>query len=89
MGRKTTTVTGKNCQHWNSQYPHTHTMTSSMFPDACLTEAANFCRNPDGRAGGPWCYTVDSNFVWESCGIPMCGTTFSNFYDNDRNNSSN
>lgn len=37
---------------------------------------SNFCRNPDGDSGGPWCYTMDVNKRWENCDIPNCtGTT--------------
>lgn len=32
----------------------------------------NFCRNPDGDAGGPWCYTTDPAVRFQSCGIKSC-----------------
>lgn len=32
----------------------------------------NFCRNPDGDPGGPWCYTTDPAVRFQSCGIKSC-----------------
>ena len=32
----------------------------------------NFCRNPDGEPGGPWCYTTDPQVRWAYCGVPKC-----------------
>ena len=34
------------------------------------TTDADFCRNPDGKPEGPWCYTGDS--TWDYCTIPFC-----------------
>ena len=43
------------------------------FPDLDVATASNFCRNPDGREGGPWCYTdTSSGPEWEFCHIPFC-----------------
>lgn len=33
---------------------------------------SNFCRNPDGDNGGPWCYTTDPNARWEHCNVTSC-----------------
>ena len=44
----------------------------SVDPDASLSGAANFCRNPDGEPHGPWCYTTDPDVRWEYCGIHPC-----------------
>ena len=50
-----------------------HSHTASDFPDLTLSDASNYCRNPDGRtAHGPWCYTIDPDVTWEFCGIPFC-----------------
>lgn len=32
----------------------------------------NFCRNPDGDPGGPWCYTTDPAVRFQTCGIKSC-----------------
>ncbi len=45
-------------------------------PDHASAES-NFCRNPDGKPGGPWCYTMDKNMPWEYCEVPYCEGTFS------------
>ncbi|XP_062585892.1 uncharacterized protein LOC134247569 [Saccostrea cucullata] len=62
LGRINVTVSGRSCQAWASQSPHTH--SSSNLPE-------NYCRNPDGE-GAPWCYTTDPNKRWELCDIPDC-----------------
>ena len=31
----------------------------------------NYCRNPDGDVGGPWCYTVGDE-KWKYCDINEC-----------------
>lgn len=45
-------------------------MTPQSHPRADLE--SNFCRNPDGDSGGPWCYTTDPNTRWEHCNVPNC-----------------
>jgi hypothetical protein len=60
------TKSGKTCQAWSSQYPHSH-----GFPSL----PKNYCRNPDGE-DGPWCYTTNFRTRWELCGIPKCGKVF-------------
>ena len=66
-------VSGKRCQRWDSQSPHRHSNTqSAMFPDKTVSDAANFCRNPDGEVHGPWCYTTDKKTRWDFCDIPLC-----------------
>lgn len=63
-GKVSVTQSGRTCQAWNSQTPHSHTDTS-------LQE--NYCRNPGGRTT-PWCYTTDPNKHREICNIPYCVT---------------
>lgn len=65
-GQATITESGKTCQRWDSQSPHSHTYTS-------LEDQENYCRNPDNEGVGPWCYTTDPNVRWQSCYIPVCG----------------
>ncbi|KAK6473867.1 hepatocyte growth factor-like protein isoform X1 [Huso huso] len=67
-GTVSMTVSGRTCQHWWSKFPHDHRHTPSIWNG--LEE--NYCRNPDGDATGPWCYTTDPNKRYETCKIPAC-----------------
>ncbi len=72
-GGLSVTKSGLKCQSWSDQTPHPHTMTDpNRFPDADLDASQNFCRNPDKREGGPWCYTVDDFLEWDYCDIQLC-----------------
>ncbi|XP_062580883.1 uncharacterized protein LOC134242772 isoform X2 [Saccostrea cucullata] len=64
-GYKNTTKSGKACQEWGRQRPHSH-------PFQRLADQSNFCRNPDNEPA-PWCYTTSSATRWEFCSIPDCG----------------
>ena len=68
------TSSGLTCQHWTEQSPHSHNQQdqADKFPDASLSDAANYCRNPGGTPGGPWCYTTDPNTRWQTCDVPLC-----------------
>ena len=76
VGQKSVTVSGIPCQAWASTSPHGHRYTEdSMYPDGSVTDASNYCRNPDSNwDGGIWCYTMDPNKIWELCSVPTCGT---------------
>ena len=78
VGTISQTRTGRVCQRWDKQAPHSHTLTDpDWYPEDTLEEASNFCRNPDGE-DGPWCYTVDPDIRWEYCDISFCeGKSFS------------
>ena len=64
------TNTGNICQRWTSQFPHMPVYRPENYPLAGLGDH-NYCRNPVSEVG-PWCYTTDSNVVWEDCdtGVP-------------------
>lgn len=62
-GKRNVTQSGRTCQVWSAQSPHSHGYTS--YPE-------NYCRNPDGEPS-PWCYTTDPYKRWELCAIPDCG----------------
>ena len=68
------TWSGKFCQPWKSQHPHTHTVgtTDDEFPDRNISLVHNFCRNPDNDSLGPWCFTMDINKIAEHCLIHLC-----------------
>ncbi|XP_037541126.1 plasminogen [Nematolebias whitei] len=68
------TVSGKKCQWWSGQVPHSHQKTPEQFPTADLRR--NLCRNPDGDQA-PWCYTMDPKVRWEYCKLEKCSKTTS------------
>ncbi|XP_038620777.1 prothrombin [Tachyglossus aculeatus] len=72
-GQVNITKSGIECQLWRSRYPHLHQMNATSHPGADLRE--NFCRNPDGDADGPWCFTTDPTVRREGCLVPVCGQT--------------
>jgi len=77
VGNRRLTLSGRTCQRWDSQSPHKHNTNPIDLPEASLSEASNFCRNPDNKPTGPWCYTTDLDVIWETCSIHMCnGRTF-------------
>ena len=77
VGITNVTPSERDCQRWDSQNPHEHSRNNiDDFPETQLEDAANFCRNPDDTAGGPWCYTTDPNKRWEFCDIPFCGMSY-------------
>jgi hypothetical protein len=59
-----------------------------LWPQAAgLGDNNNFCRNPDGKSGGAWCYintdvvttdttnstnSTNADFLWEYCDVPYC-----------------
>uniref|UniRef100_G3STW2 Plasminogen n=1 Tax=Loxodonta africana TaxID=9785 RepID=G3STW2_LOXAF len=69
QGKISKTVSGLDCQAWDSQSPHAHGYLPSKFPNKNLK--MNYCRNPDGEPR-PWCFTMDLNKRWEFCDIPRC-----------------
>ncbi|POI28593.1 hypothetical protein CIB84_007657, partial [Bambusicola thoracicus] len=64
-----TTVSGLECQRWDSQLPHSHGYLPENFPEKDLK--MNYCRNPDGEPR-PWCFTTNPNKRWEFCDVPRC-----------------
>ena len=77
-GRVNVTVSGRSCQHWDSDNPHFHPITSLFRP---YLEGHNYCRNPEGRGKHPWCYTNDSSVRWEYCNIPHCSSLLTSTHD--------
>ncbi|XP_060578154.1 CUB and sushi domain-containing protein 1-like [Ruditapes philippinarum] len=63
------TTSGKTCQRWDSQFPHSHKKTSAaLYPDTSVSAANNYC-----RAVGEtylWCYTTDIFKRWDYCNKP-------------------
>uniref|UniRef100_A0A3B4XSH0 Prothrombin n=1 Tax=Seriola lalandi dorsalis TaxID=1841481 RepID=A0A3B4XSH0_SERLL len=61
-GNVNITKSGKQCQHWRHSFPHP--IMSNL--------EENFCRNPDNRPEGPWCFTQDPTVQKETCRVPIC-----------------
>ncbi|CAG0888047.1 unnamed protein product [Darwinula stevensoni] len=79
VGRLNTTISGFPCQHWLAQFPNDHDSvwkSLSAFPDE-VDGSHNFCRNPDAKGHGPWCFSRKSydRDVWEYCDVPFCPRT--------------
>ena len=71
-GSVSVTVSGRTCQHWSDQSPHSHGNGD---------EDENYCRNPDGEPEGVWCYTTDPGKRWEYCDVPECDNDGSGDHD--------
>ena len=69
-GKVNITQGGLQCQEWDSNVPHKHKFSPKSYPGDGLDE--NYCRNPDGESGGPWCYTTSEKKRWDYCIIPLC-----------------
>eukprot|EP01052_Picozoa_sp_SAG31_P026324 SAG31_NODE_2378_length_5838_cov_11.939362_1_plen_1456_part_01 len=67
-GTVATSVTGRTCQDWAAQTPHSHSRTHNNYPEFGLDGEHNYCRNPDGEATA-WCYTTDPGSRWELCDV--------------------
>uniref|UniRef100_A0A3B5QRK3 Prothrombin n=1 Tax=Xiphophorus maculatus TaxID=8083 RepID=A0A3B5QRK3_XIPMA len=66
------TESGKKCQYWTGRFPHPiYREFNTSVLNSVLKE--NFCRNPDNRPGGPWCFTTDPTVQKETCRVPKCG----------------
>ncbi|XP_033118278.1 uncharacterized protein LOC117117907 [Anneissia japonica] len=58
------TASGRDCQNWFEQWPHSHS-----YPPY----AHNLCRADEWHE--VWCYTLDAAVRWERCDIPDIGET--------------
>ncbi|KAL4237283.1 hypothetical protein ACF0H5_002002 [Mactra antiquata] len=70
-GNANLTRNGKECQRWDTQTPHSHNLTDENFPEASLSDAENYCRDPTA-SGYTWCYTTDPETSWETCDVFSC-----------------
>lgn len=62
------------CQSWSSNMPHhiPEGIVDAQFPELSRKKAKNYCRNPTRDPNGPWCYTMNLDLKYETCGIPLC-----------------
>ena len=72
IGRMNTTRNGYTCRSWSLGSTCAEARDDANFPDGSIAEARNYCRNPDGKSGGPWCHTTDPNRDWDYCAVPLC-----------------
>jgi Kringle domain len=79
IGTANRTLSGKQCQAWNSQSPHIHSYDDlSYFPDKAtsIDNIYNYCRNLQLDAGSydvlPWCMPMSNVLSKEYCNIPIC-----------------
>ena len=72
MGKVNVTSGGHNCIPWSDvHYEVLGRGHPYVFPDKGIHNISNWCRNPTGNPGGPWCYYSD--WDWDYCDIPYCG----------------
>ena len=76
-GTLNTTVTGRTCQRWDKQSPHSHKFShDDGYPGRSVSGAYNYCRNPISdtiaQEIAPWCYTIDASKRWDFCDVPFC-----------------
>ena len=73
MGSADKTQSGRSCLPWTDiSFAMYGPGKPFIFPDNSFEDAGRFCRNPNGRMQGPWCYvTLDGD--WEYCDVDHCG----------------
>ncbi|CAG0901043.1 unnamed protein product, partial [Cyprideis torosa] len=79
-GKKDVNNAGRTCKRWDSRYDSPYKeFQDSHFPDGTKAAAANYCRNPNSKAGGIWCCHCDGcencneqGKDWDYCTVPNC-----------------
>jgi len=67
-GCQTRSKSGKECQKWTSQYPHTHNFGTKATNNQNGLGNHAMCRNPNNHPT-IWCLTKDPNKRWENCEV--------------------
>ncbi|XP_077994329.1 uncharacterized protein LOC144448053 [Glandiceps talaboti] len=64
------TESGRHCQKWSRQTPHTHNYSPQIVTDKGIGDH-NYCRLPSIAQGQvrPWCYTTEPEIRWEHCNV--------------------
>ena len=72
LGQVSISQTNKKCQPWSVKLQSNAAMAST-FPDRSITDAKNYCRDPDGK-GHPWCFVsvLADDQGWEFCNVKYC-----------------
>ena len=75
IGDVSRTASGKTCQRWDSQYPHSH--SRPKWPH-------NKCRNPGGSKAKPWCVVADGQPGPKIgfCDVQKCDFDFDSNFEN-------
>ncbi|CAG0891254.1 unnamed protein product [Darwinula stevensoni] len=75
MGTQNKAIHGSPCLAWLGEQGLSPELRFAMkgqaFPDS-ITDEHNYCRNPTGRPGGPWCKVPGSEENWEYCDVRFC-----------------
>ncbi|XP_017755449.1 PREDICTED: uncharacterized protein LOC108547430 [Eufriesea mexicana] len=78
-GSKEMTTSRSKCKSWHKRHQleglKSEKYDDKNFPDRSRRKAGNFCRNPSGDVGGPWCYVEEENLEYvqkQYCDIPFC-----------------
>ncbi|XP_074658222.1 apolipoprotein(a)-like isoform X2 [Tubulanus polymorphus] len=67
MGETEYSFSGMRCKKWS-----TRNFDGDNFPEGDVADAKNYCRNPDGKDEGPWCFIGQTDDDWEYCFVPYC-----------------
>ncbi|XP_033330856.2 uncharacterized protein LOC117222927 isoform X1 [Megalopta genalis] len=78
-GNRQIGTSGRKCVSWlkvnKMEKMKNARFNDNNFPEGSRKKATNFCRNPTGDSGGPWCYVEQEdseNLQKEYCDIPFC-----------------
>ncbi|CAG0896028.1 unnamed protein product [Darwinula stevensoni] len=76
IGARNRALSGSPCMSWSSTSGANalYAFWKQTFPDS-ITASHNYCRNPNGKMGGPWCIVSDaesSEEAWGYCDVQFC-----------------
>ena len=74
-GNISVTFSGLACQPWTANTPHEHVYSHRLWGEIVEwipAENSNYCRDPLGHGGHPYCYTVEPLVKQQQCNVPVC-----------------